>query len=396
MPRQPSWKSRRGRTSRDRRGNDWREYAARRKELVSPVRLAAAWKGGDCKHRNAVTVMDGLRAALGCPDCEAAMEFRLRFGRPATFEAFKFSAGMGGAARRIGLASAGTASGFIRGASAGVLASGDGEAPRTRRDGARLSIMMEALFGGGPVKEFPTADFVGAWRGTGCGHTSASCRMYGDTVTIDCADCGNSIVFVHAGDDSFHVSIRCAPRQPGQYGVHGAAEVADAVRDIAGSLAVPRRMADRMSADPERDAARTVRLAECLGRHGLLRRAEADPNRPRGGLIARLSAASCDRTAFSRRAASMVANMRRQGLKGDGGGEWQIMESLRLEWPHALEGDGIDVIRYDPAGMSQYCIRCGFSTLDGGNAGPGMWRRGCPECGYGGYLLGLAREDGSE
>lgn len=72
-----------------------------------------------------------------------------------------------------------------------------------------------------------------------------------------------------------------------------------------------------------------------------------------------------------------------------------MMESLRLEWPYDIWGDGMDVVRYDPAGTSEYCIRCGFSTLDG-DAGPGVWRRGCPECGYGGYLLGLPWEDGSE
>lgn len=399
MPRQNSWKSKRGRAQRDRRGNDWREYAARRKELVGQVRLAAAWKGGKCGHRNATAALHGLRATVGCPDCDALMEFRLRFGRPATFEAFKFDTGRDGAAQRIGLATGGTASEFIRGASAGITAP-DGGAPRTRRDGAMLSMFLDALFEDGQAARFPTGDFMGAWRGTGCGHAAASCRMYGDTVTVDCADCGNSIMFVHDGDGSFNVSIWCAPRRPGQYGVHGAAEVVDAVRGLVGTLAVPGRMADHMSADPERDAARAANLAECLVGHGLLRRAATDPDRPRGGLISSLSAAACDRTAFSKRAAKMVANMRRRGMRGTDGGahssEWQMMESLRLEWPHGFEGDGIDVARYDPAGISQYCVRCGFSTLDDAGAGADMWRRGCPECGYAGYLLGLAREDGLE
>ena len=403
MSRQHTWGSRCGgrAPARDRYGNDWRAYAAKRKKLISSVRLSAAWAGKDCNHKNAVTVLDGLRAALGCPDCEAAMEFRLRFGRPATFEVFELDVGKGGAARHVGLVSGSTASGFIRGASARMFVSGVGDdgVPHTKRDDAMLSMMMEALFGAGPERPFPAADFVGAWRGAGCGHKSASCRVYGDTITIDCGDCGHALVFLHAENDSFDVSMGRPPGQPGQYGRHAAADVVGAVRELAGALAVPRRMADRMSADPERDASRTARLAECLVRHGLLRRAAADQNRPRGGLISKLSAASCDRTTFSRRASSMVASMRRRGLKGADSGErvseWQMMESLRLEWPHAFEGEGIGVVGYDPAGMSQYCIRCGFSTLDDGGAGPDRWRRGCPKCGYGGHLLGLALDGGS-
>ena len=65
----------------------------------------------------------------------------------------------------------------------------------------------------------------------------------------------------------------------------------------------------------------------------------------------------------------------------------QMLEVCLLAWPYQFDGMGIAVDIYDPDGLPQHCVRCSFSTRDDDSVGHDQWKRGCPECGYAGYLL---------
>ena len=69
--------------------------------------------------------------------------------------------------------------------------------------------------------------------------------------------------------------------------------------------------------------------------------------------------------------------------------EWRTLETMRLAWPCWFEGDGIEIGTFDLTGSTQFCVKCGFSTLDDDSVNPEHWERGCSECGYDGYLMGL-------
>ena len=62
------------------------------------------------------------------------------------------------------------------------------------------------------------------------------------------------------------------------------------------------------------------------------------------------------------------------------------LEALWLSWPFWFDEAGIEIDSYDPDRRSEHCARCGFYTMDDPGVGQNRWRRGCPECGYAGYL----------
>ena len=141
-------------------------------------------------------------------------------------------------------------------------------------------------------------------------------------------------------------------------------------------------MADRMSHDPDRDARQIAALVSLLERHGLLRRTESVMEPNFRAMAQCLSAMSNTRREFVSSTKSFVAELdlhfsedgRRIGIQ-------EGLEALWLTWSCGFEGEGLDVEIYDPIGGHQYCVRCGFSTLDDRMEND-HWRRGCPECGW--------------
>ena len=208
--------------------------------------------------------------------------------------------------------------------------------------------------------------------------------------------CASDLTFEHVGGDRFSVRVARMPLEPAGYGQHDARKVVKALREFTSTIELPGMMADKMSDDPERDARRLAGVVTVLEGHGLLRRVPV-PDHPNIGIIQTVSALTCNRREFANWKGPLADEMRRKGVKCTAYGKpvsaESVLEAMRLAWPCVFEGVGITRGSYDVTGMMEYCVRCGFSTLDDDSVGPDHWERGCPECGYGGYLLDLD-EDG--
>lgn len=353
--------------------------------------LEAAWGDGRCGHAATVMSLHGLCATLSCADCGLRMLFLLRFGRPKTFEVFMHD----GAERPVGRASARGAGRFIFTAASSVLMPEPGAQPEGKhpeRDRNLVAILMDVLVRSeGQAEPGPTADFAGPWRGTGCRHEHTMCHAYSDSIYLDCTDCAATLSFKMCGADAFEVYMARLPLPPAEYGLHGAGAVMDTIREFADTLDLPDKMADRMSEDPDRDARNIASLVGELERGGLLSRRKADRSGAYNAMSGAMSAALHTRQEFVASAREAAAAMRSRGetFQEDGVavGTRRGLEALWLSWPFWFDGVGVEIDSYDPDGRSEYCARCGFSTMDDPGVGQDRWRRGCPECGYVGYLL---------
>lgn len=353
--------------------------------LMDAGALEAVWRDGRCPHRKPIAGMYALCMALSCRDCGVNMEFLMKFGHPRTFDVSVED----GDRWHVGRASVRAVKEFVLGSAVKTVTPGGANSTTPKMDSRMFTILKNDL-GMGGQKACPVADFLGAWRDIDCRHRLAACVAAGDELTVDCQDCSSAMVFrVDGGRFDVGVSLRGAPLVG--YGLHEADAVVRAVRETSEKVFVPGVMADKMSYDPDCEARRIASLTSLLVRHGLLRRVERDDLRY-GAVVRKINAASCTRRSFRRLSGSMAAAVRAVNGEQAGPGKeveaWQL-EVLRLMWPHWFEGVGVTVIEYDPAGTSEYCVRCHFSTLDDGTAGADAWSRGCPECGYGGYLLDL-------
>ena len=371
----------------------------RRPELLGMADLKSAWRSGRCGHTDVCLVTHDLDAILLCSACGMQMVFTLLFGRPRTFDVSTCARG-GSDWSPVGRAPVDESRRFLldRAPKMMVPDFGGRRRPHPRLSDELEAILTDTLTGGARPEPAETADFAAAWRGIDCDHGPAVCNLYGADVLINCPDCRTVMVFRHAGGDMFDVCIDDRQSATEWYGHHGAGAVIDMVRESVDTVLLPDMIADPMSADPDRDARRLVRVVSLLERHGLLRRrARSGGASDRYGLsehlAERLSAAACSRSEFARRARRTAAAMRADGARLTHGGKpismRRAFETVRLLWTHWFEGVGVDVVAFNPMGMTQYCVRCGFSTLDDDGAGAGHWRAGCPECGYDGYLLGL-------
>ena len=357
------------------------------KNLLNAADLKAVWRDGQCNHAGAHMGLYGLCATLSCHDCGTTMSFLLKFGRPKTFEVTMNDHTV----RPVGQASPKAAAQFLHGAATNIMIP-DGPDPESispERDAATLTMLSEELIGDSQPKRPPKADFVGPWRDIGCSHKSVSCQLYGNRMLLECTDCATEMTFTHTGRDMFHVAMARLPLPAEDYGWHQTDSVLGIIREFAHTLEIPNVMADRMSHDPDRDARQIAALVSLLERHGLLRRTESVMEPNFRAMAQCLSAMSNTRREFVSSTKSFVAELdlhfsedgRRIGIR-------EGLEALWLTWPCGFEGEGLDVEVYDPIGGHQYCVRCGFSTLDDRMEND-HWRRGCPECGYPGYLLDM-------
>lgn len=355
--------------------------------------LEAAWVDGRCGHATTVMSLHGLCATLSCADCGLRMLFLLRFGRPKTFEVFMHD----GAERPVGRAFARDAGRFVFTAATSARMPEPGAHPEGKhpeRDQNLVAILMDVLVRSeGRAEPGPAVDFAVPWRGTGCRHESTVCHAYSDSIYLDCTDCAATLLFKVHGADAFEVFMARLPLPSAEYGLHGAGAVIDTIREFADTLDLPDKMADRMSEDPDRDARNMASLVAALERGGLLSRRETDRSGTYNAMSRAMSAALHTRKEFAASARATAAAMRSKGenFQEDGGavGVRRGLEALWLSWPFWFEGTGVEIDSYDPDGHSEYCARCGFSTLDEPGVGQDSWRRGCPECGYAGYLLDM-------
>lgn len=368
--------------------------AKSRKKLLDRARLDAVWKDGRCDHQKPVAAAYGLGVVLSCHDCGMRMSFLLKFGRPKTFDVTMHD---GGTDRHVGRASVDAVDGMVFNDSTELMLPEDGfdsESTCPVRDETMITILMDTLTS--DVRDIdlqkPAADFAAAWRGMDCDHRNTGCQAYRNRIGLWCDDCAAALTFTYVRAGMFSVDVVRRPLEPVSYGPHGADAVAGILREYAGTLELPDVMADRMSDDPDRDARQLADVVGVLERCGLLRRV-ADKGIQFPEMRNTVSALNCDRADFEKWIGPMRRAMRSMGARcvenGRPVGERLTLEAMRLAWPCKFEGDGVDVDTFDPAGAAQFCAKCGFDTLDDDAVHDSHWARGCPECGYPGYLLGL-------
>ena len=282
-----------------------------------------------------------------------------------------------------------TAKDFIFERVAGVTASDD---DGVLSDRAMQNIMADVLIDlpnpDNPKEMPPPTDFVAAWDRIGCTHGMIGCAIYANDIVIRCEYCQNNIFFALRGE-RFHVTSTVPDAN---YGMHGIDEVLGYVLERADMLGLPHMMADKMSDDPERDAAGMVELISLLERRGIIRRGGISRLDNTDELAATMSALNIAREEFELRAMDVAGDpqKRRERMFEDGRPipTRQALEEARLAWPCSFEGVGVKVEYYNVDGHNDFCPKCGFST----HGGVGMdadWRRGCRECGYAGYVLDI-------
>lgn len=332
-------------------------------DLMYKAELDEVWKDGRCIHPGPTLHLYGIFAQMKCDVCGAEMLFRLKFGRPKTFEVAIND-------RPVGYAAIHDIQLFINSHSTGIVMPDEHTTQglgHPIRDGKMLEMLINTLF---PMdlkrlQQCPVGDYRRALCDIPCRHTSARCQIYGDTVGITCKDCKAVLLFRLVGDDIFNVRMTHDSSVPVEYGIHYIGEVVSTIREFVSTIGIPNMMADYMSDDPERDAHSMIKIVQLLADHGLL-----EYNKSDGGF----GAMTCSREEFEK-------------MCMDSDVERQTLEKARISWPCRFNGRGIGISYYDITGSAQYCIRCSFSTLDDDKGG--NWKDGCPHCGYVGYVLDL-------
>lgn len=336
----------------------------RRASLMNKTKLDGVWKDGRCRHTKPRLHLYGILAQLECNACNQEMLFRLKFGRPKTFEVAINN-------RPVGHATIHDTQQFINSHSTGIIMPDEQTVQglgHPMRDNKMLEMLIDTLF---PLdlerlRQCPIGDYDEALHSIPCRHESMRCQIYGDTVGITCGKCKVILQFRLVNDGTFNVRMTYDSPIPAEYGVHKIREVVDTIQKSVDTLGIPNMMADSMSDDPERDAYGMAKIVRLFTQYGLLECGRSDNVPP-------LNVMGCSRADFERICESSDTERR-------------ILERTRISWPYKITGRGVRVSHYNITGSAQYCVRCSFSTLD---TKDDNWKDGCPHCGYGGYLLDL-------
>ena len=355
------------------------------------------WESDGCTHPEPISSMYGRCLSVWCVHCDKALTFLLRFGREKTMDVSVGSLITNQPRRPVGQASLKGTRDFVNARVAMNFLAGDGADPEgdcPKRDEKMLEILKEAVTPVDPqgLLRATPGDFAAAWRGINCDHKTTACQVYGDVITLECLDCAADLLFVHVQDDKFSVVLTRSPLEPVGYGPHDAEEVVGIMREFTNIVGIPNIMADPMSDDPERDARHLAGMMATLERHGLLKHSPITDH-PYTESVGVVSALSCDRHQFLQARGSVADMLRRRNVRCVVRGRRvsidHMLEAMRMAWPCVFEGVGVGIGVYDTDGASEYCIRCGFDTLDDDDMGPEHWERGCPECGYLGYMINM-------
>ena len=372
-------RKRRGRQSLDER---------RHINLIDRYRLEEIWQDGVCDHSEPIISAYGLCANLTCTKCGTSMQFILKFGYPKTFELTIDG-------QFVGYSLTSDVREFMGTKKFQLVMPEDGADPEggaPLRDQTMLMLLMNELLvidnDHDMYQHTPMKDFAKMWNKIPCQHETGYCQIQNDMITLECTDCASTITFTHRYDDKFQTYVTRLPLGGTDCGLHSADKVVNFLLKSAEVLELPNVLADPMSDDPDRDAHNIVKIILLLESHGLLKRVD---DRPYGWLVKNLSAMVCSREEFNTLAPPIIDKIRMNNIKCSDGerriSERHAVEHAYLSWPYSFEGLGIQVDYYDIVGVSLNCVKCGFSTLDDPNADESYWSRGCPECGYIGYLL---------
>ena len=387
----------RGRKRKTRR--ELRRQVNNTNQLMGRNALDQAWYEDGCDHPAPTVSLYGLAALLSCEHCGRKMQFLLKFGRRKTMDVSIYDDDDPRSVRPVGRATLKGSRDMIMSHATTIFMPKDGADPQggqPERDKAMLGVLMEVMAGPEDVPPPPPGDFGAAWLELDCDHRTVSCQVLGKWISLECRDCAAELTFEHAGGDRFDVRVTRLPLEPVPYGRHHTTAVVKALREFTDKIELPTTMADKMSDDPERDARRLAKVVITLERHGLLKRVPA-PDHPNIRMIQTVSALTCNREEFNGWKGPLAEEMRRRGVKCTSYGKpvsaESTLEAMRLTWPCVLEGVGVTRDAFDVTGLSEYCVKCGFSTLDDNKVDFDHWERGCPECGYPGWLVGL-EDDG--
>ncbi len=341
-------------------------------------------------HRNMVGGLYGRCFMIRRADGSMMLKFSIQFGHPRTFDVSVLE----DSERYVGRVLASDVREFIKDIGIVVVVPRGGADPESespKRDNIMLGIMIEEL----DLRRATTTaktkrDFEKTWNSINCNHEHVACHVRGDHILLLCTDCATVLTFQHTKHGMFRASVSRNPLELVQYGLHEVDAVIDIIRKYTRTLTIPWPMADKMSDDPDRDARFVLKITSLLEQHGLLKRCSA-PESDYSEMIDRVSAASCGRADFERWIEPLSREIRDNKAefveRGKRISARRTLEALRLKWPYWFEGVGFDVELHDPTGAAEFCVKCDFSTLDDDEVHSDHWRRGCPECGYGGYLL---------
>lgn len=262
--------------------------------------LGREWDGGRCDHPETGVVVCGLDATLSCACCIKRMVFPARFGRRT------FGVSTPDKHGTLGEVDAETCSKFLReraGKWAAEIMDTDPEGGNRMRNVAVLRLLAGNR-DGQPYPPSPPEDFATIWNGGNCRHRAVDCEIYGNESGLGCLDCGTEMWFVMRDDDWFDANMRRR-----SYGTHRARDVMGHVRKHASTLLVPGTVADKMSDDPERDAAQVGKTVSMLERCGLPKRVTPTDVNDLQEMALVMSALNVTREEFEARAGDMAAKM---------------------------------------------------------------------------------------
>ena len=225
--------------------------------------LRNVWYGCDCNHHVADIGMYGLSVILGCQNCGVSMSFKLRFGRPKTFEVTLYAKNMQSSFEGYGSVEA--VRDFIghTGRQVFVPDGADMEGESPIRDTVMLGKLLDVLHGDALIHA-PQKRFERAWRKINCDHEHIRCQLSGNLISLECQDCASDITFRQTSSGKFSADVRRLGVEEILCGTQKANRVFSFIRDSVSEIQIPETLADRMSEDPDRDARRLTRVVKSM------------------------------------------------------------------------------------------------------------------------------------
>lgn len=353
------------------------------KRLMKESDLQNVWNDCNCSQHTGNVSMYGLSVMVGCPHCEFLMSLKLKFGRPKTFEIRILPDN-----QLMGYAGVEDVRNFITHTSKKMFlpeGGADQEGDSPIRDSIMLGKLLETIHGDITVHA-PQKRFEHEWKKINCDHEHIQCQLYGNMISLECQDCVSGLTFKQAGNGQFHAEINRFGVEIKLCGIQKTNKVFGFLRDNITEIQLAETFADRMSEDPDRDARCLTRLVTSMEDAGLLYRVREE-RADWGELVQVLSAFTHTRREFQEN----IRELKNARIYDDGKqmDSRLAFEQCWLEWPCWFESNHFEIVSLELDGMTEFCARCGHSTMDDDENNSEYWKNGYRECGYNGYLFGL-------